>query len=337
MKNQEVIKTNFFNRQIITMILAFAAVYLIWGSTYLGIKYAIQTIPAFLMAGTRFLIAGTILFSLSRFFGEYEKPKLVHWRTSFIVGSLLLLLGNGGVVVAQHYIPSSTVALLIATEPFWVILIAWFLMKGKRPSMRVAAGILVGFIGVSFLIGGGGFDFSSGNGQLLGIGLIVVSTIGWAFGSLYGLKAPTPKSTLQAAGMQMLAGGSLLMLVSFLKGEWFTFNIAAVSTVSWFALGYLIIFGAVIGFTAYSWLLKNVEPSMASTYAYVNPLVAIVLGWLIAGETLSGKMLIGAGSIVGSVVLITSHHKEKEESPEDDEIHHSQTPSGTHKPASATA
>lgn len=336
MQNQEVIKTNFFNRKIITMILAFAAVYLIWGSTYLGIKYAIETIPAFLMAGTRFLVAGSILFLLVRFTGEYEKPKLIHWRTSFIVGALLLLLGNGGVVVAQHYIPSSTVALLIATEPFWVILIAWSLMKGKRPSLRVALGILVGFVGVSLLIGGGGLNLSSGNGQLLGIGLIVVSTIGWAFGSLYGLKAPTSKSTLQAAGMQMLAGGFLLMLVSLLKGEWATFSFANVSSVSWFALSYLIIFGAVIGFTAYSWLLKNVEPSMASTYAYVNPLVAIVLGWLIAGETLSGKMLLGAGIIIGSVVLITSHHKEKEQ-PQEDDIHESQIPPGACKPASASA
>ena len=322
------------NRKILTMILAFAAVYLIWGSTYLGIKYAIETIPAFLMGGVRFLTAGAILLFLAKFTGDYERPQRSYWKTSFIVGALLLLVGNGGVVVAQYYIPSSIVALLIATEPFWVILISWLLMNGKRPNLRVILGILVGFAGVSLLIGGGNFDISGGNGKLLGIGLIVVSTIGWAFGSLYGLKAPAPKSTLQASGMQMLAGGFLLLLVSFLNGEWAAFSLAEVSLTSVLALGYLIMFGAVLGFTAYSWLMKNVEPSMASTYAYINPLVAVVLGWAIADEELSGQMLLGAGIIVGSVVLITSHPKK--EKPEED-IHKSQIPPGACKPASAAA
>lgn len=336
MQNQEVIKNTVFNRKIITMILAFAAVYLIWGSTYLGIKYAIETIPAFMMAGGRFIIAGSILYFISRFTKDYEKPKFYQWRTSFIVGALLLLVGNGGVVIAQHYIPSSTVALLIATEPLWVVLVGWVLMGGQRPNLKIVLGILVGFVGVSLLISGGGISLGNGNGQLLGVGLIILSTIGWAIGSLYGLKAKAVKSTTQAAAMQMLAGGFLLFVVSLIRGEWSTFNIANVSNVSLTAFAYLVIFGSIIGYTAYSWLLKNVEPSLASTYAYVNPLVAVLLGWGIAGESLTGKMLIGAGIIVSSVVLITSDHKEKEVQ-KDDEIHHSQTPSGNTKSLSATA
>lgn len=331
----QTIKANYSNRNLILMIAAFAAVYLIWGSTYLAVKYAIETLPSFMMAGTRFLVAGAILFVVARFSADYEKPKPVHWRTSLIVGGLLLLGGNGGVVIAQHYLSSSMTALLIATEPVWIVLISWLLMGGLRPSLKVVFGILVGFIGVSLLIGGRGIDVGSGNGQFLGVVLIVLSTIAWASGSLYGLKAPAPKSAILGAGMQMLAGGALLLLVGIFTGEWKTFDIANVSVNSWIALSYLIVFGSLVGFTAYSWLLKNVEPSLASTYAYVNPVVAVILGWAIAGESLTSEMAVGAAIIVGSVVLITSHNKEEKDS--EDEIHESQIPPGNCKTLSASA
>lgn len=335
MKNQAIIKTNYPNRNTILMIAAFAAVYLIWGSTYLAMKYAIETLPSFLMAGTRFLVAGSILFIWARLSPDYQKPKLVHWRTSFIVGALLLLGGNGGVVIAQHYLPSSITALLIATEPFWIVLISWLLMGGSRPNLKVILGILIGFVGVSLLIGGRGLAFGSGDGQILGVGLIILSTLAWALGSLYGLRASAPKSAILAAGMQMLSGGSLLILLGIFTGEWQTFNIIKVSANSWFALSYLIIFGSIIGFTAYSWLLKNVEPSLASTYAYVNPVVAVFLGWLIAGESFTGQMIIGAIIIVSSVVLITSRNNKNK--PAKDEIHESNTPTGSCKPVTASA
>lgn len=338
MQNQAVIKTNYSNRQTVIMIAAFAAVYLIWGSTYLAMKYAIESLPSFLMAGTRFLVAGSALFIWARFSSDYEKPKLVHWRTSFIVGAFLLLGGNGAVVVAQHYIPSSLAALLIATEPFWIVLISWLVMGGIRPSMKVVAGLLIGFIGVFVLISGRGITIGSGDEQIWGIGLIMVSTISWAVGSLYGLRAPAPKSALLAAGMQMLSGGALMFLVGLLKGELTTFNVGDVSITSWLALGYLIVFGAIIGFTAYSWLLKNVEPSLASTYAYVNPVIAVILGWAVAGESLTGQTLLGAGVIIGSVVLITSQNKEDKDLPDEDDVHQSQTPTGSScKPLSASA
>lgn len=335
MQNQAITKSNAPGKTII-MIAAFAAVYLIWGSTYLAMKFAIETLPSFLMAGTRFLIAGIVLLIWARLSADYERPKLVHWRTSLIVGGLLLLGGNGGVVIAQHYLPSSLTALLIATEPFWVVLIGWLFMGASRPNLKVILGLLVGFVGVSLLISGRGLSLGDGSGQFLGIALIVFSTIAWASGSLYGLRAPSPKSSLLAAGMQMVSGGILLILLGIITGEWQSFNIANVSVNSWIAFGYLAIFGSLIGFTAYSWLLKNVEPSLASTYAYINPVIAVILGWAIAGESLSGQMLVGAGVIIGSVVLITSHHKEKE-LPEVEEIHESQIPPGNCKPVSASA
>lgn len=289
------------------MIAAFAAVYVIWGSTYLAIKYAIETIPTFMMAGVRFIVAGGVLYIAARVMSGYEKPKAIHWRTSFIVGTLLLGFGNGFVVLAEHYISSSMTALLIASNPFWMVTLGWLFMGRGRPNYKVALGLLVGFFGVAMLIlGRGDASGAGGNAQLLGIILAVIATIGWAFGSLYGAVAPTPRSNVLASGMQMLSGGLVLSVVSLVSGEWSTFDYRAVSSVSWLALVYLIFVGALIAYTAYSWLLQNVSPSMVSTYAYVNPVVAVLLGWAIAGESMTAQMLLGAAVIVASVILITS-------------------------------
>ncbi len=209
-------------------------------------------------------------------------------------------------------------------------------LKGTRPNWKVALGLLVGFVGVYLLIGGQGNSSESGNGQILGAVFVIAAAFSWATGSIYGLRATTPKSSVLTSGMQMLSGGLVLTLVGSLKGEWTTFNIADVSANSWFAVAYLIIFGSLIGFTAYSWLLKNAAPAMVATYAYVNPVVAVFLGWLIAGETFTAQMLIGAGVVIGSVVLITSHDKD-EGSEETIEIHESNTPTGNCKTLSASA
>lgn len=319
-------------RNVILMIAAFAAVYILWGSTYLAIKYAIETLPPFLMAGARFLTAGAILFVAARFTKDYEKPTWAQWKTSFVVGTLLLLGGNGAVVLAEHYISSSLAALLVATEPFWIVLLSWLWLKGARPNWKVALGLVIGFVGVYLLVGGQSGANGSSSNQLFGTILIIVGTVCWATGSLYGLRAPVAKSSVLASGMQMLAGGSVLFLVGTLAGEWTNFNITAVSLNSWLGFGYLTVFGSIIAFTAYSWLMKNAEPSIVATYAYVNPVIAVFLGWLIAGESFSAQMLIGAGVIVGSVVLITSHNKDSEI-----EIHESNTPTGNCKTVSASA
>lgn len=321
---RDAMQTNQNAKQVSLLLLAaFAAVYIFWGSTYLAIKYAIETLPTFLLAGSRFFIAGSILYAWARFSPDYEKPTFKQWRTSLIVGTLLLLGGNGGVVLAEHYISSSLAALLVATEPFWIVLLSWLWLKGERPNWKVALGLLIGFIGVYLLISG-----QSGTGaveadyskQLFGTILVIVSALSWATGSIYGLRATTPKSSLLTSAMQMLAGGTVLLLVSFVTGEWTKFRITDVTSNSWLALAYLIVFGSIISFTAYSWLLKNAQPAMVATYAYVNPVMAVLLGWLIAGESFTTQMLLGAGVIIGSVMLITSHNKHQEDSVQENDF-----------------
>jgi drug/metabolite transporter (DMT)-like permease len=294
-------------RNLILLVAAFAAIYIFWGSTYLAIKYAIETLPPFLMAGARFTVAGLILFAWARVSKDYERPTFAHWRTSFVVGTLLLLGGNGGVVFAERYISSSLAALLVATEPFWIVLLSWLWLGKSRPSLKVVSGLIIGFVGVWLLISGqpSSGQTNAGSTQFLGALAVICAALSWATGSIYGLRAAVPKSSILTAGMQMFSGGAVLLLVSLIAGEWATFSVAQVSRNSWFGLIYLIVFGSLVGYTAYSWLLKNAQPALVSTYAYVNPIVAVFLGWLIAGESFTAQMLIGAGVIVGSVVLVT--------------------------------
>jgi drug/metabolite transporter (DMT)-like permease len=295
-----------------TMIAAFAAVYVIWGSTYLAIKYAIETMPTFLMAGVRFVVAGGILYGVARLSRGYEKPKPVHWRTSLIVGTSLLAIGNGGVVMAEHYVASSLAALLVATVPFWIVLLGWLFMNKGRPSMLVSLGLAVGFLGVWLLISGQGRAVEAGTGnsrQWIGAGILMISTLGWAAGSLYGTRAPQARSAILASGMQMLTGGTVMLVIGTLAGEWSSVDLAAISLNSWLGLAYLIFIGAIVGYTAYSWLLKNASPTAVTTYAYVNPVVAVFLGWAIAGESMTGQMLLGAAVVVGSVALITLQNR----------------------------
>jgi drug/metabolite transporter (DMT)-like permease len=320
--------TNYAGRSTAVLIAAFAAIYIFWGSTYLAIKYAIETLPPFMMAGTRFLTAGVILFVWARFAKDYERPTRAHWRTSLIVGTLLLLGGNGGVVFAERYLSSSLAALLVATEPFWIVLLGWLWLKGPRPNLKAALGLALGFLGVWLLVSGQSSDSSAAaNGTMSWIATlaVMVATLCWAAGSIYGLRAPVPKSSLLTAGMQMICGGAVLFLASLISGEISGFSLTSVSGRSWLGLGYLIVFGSLVAFTAYSWLLKNAAPAMVSTYAYVNPVIAVFLGWLIAGESFNVRMLLGAGVVVGSVALITSQNKQVEDVIEQEqEIHESQ-------------
>jgi drug/metabolite transporter (DMT)-like permease len=306
-------------RNVLLLVAAFAAVYLIWGSTYIAIKYAIQTLPPFLMAGTRFLIAGATLYAIARLSADYEKPSWRQWRTSLIVGVLLLLGGNGGVVWAQHYIPSGLAALLVAVEPLWIVLLNWLYLKAERPNLKVILGLVLGFVGIYLLVGNGVAANGSTSGwtQIFGALLVIGAAFSWACGSLYGLKAPSPKSPVLASGMQMLSGGAVLFLLGSFTGEWSHFNPDTVSLTSVSALLYLIVFGSIVAFTAYSWLLKNASPAIVSTYAYVNPVVAVLLGWALANEALSLQMLVGAAIIIGSVALITSNQTSKHSSAEE--------------------
>jgi drug/metabolite transporter (DMT)-like permease len=292
------------------IILAFAAVYIIWGSTYLGIRYAIETLPGFLMAGTRFFIAGAILFTWAKIQGD-KVASLVQWRRAFVIGGLLLLCGNGGVTWAEKYIASGLAALLVATEPLWVVVLNWAATR-RRPNWRVLLGVFVGLVGVALLVGVSGLN----NGKQIsllsvaGAVVVVLAGVAWAGGSVYAARSPIRASTSMTAGMQMMAGGSLLLLLALVTGDFKRLNLAAASWVSLGAFGYLLVFGSLVGFTAYSYLLRNVTMARAATYAYVNPVVAVLLGWLFAHEPLTLRMLLGAAVIIGSVMLITTFGSE---------------------------
>lgn len=290
------------------IIAAFLIIYLVWGSTYLGIKFAIETLPPFLMSGFRFMIAGAILYTWAHF-QKAPKPQRVHWKNSWIIGTLLILCGNGIVVWAEHFIDSSTAALLITLEPIWVVLLLW-LLAGQKPSWLVVIGALVGISGMLLLTG----SLSVTGFQKVDIrGIIGISfaTLAWAVGSLYSLKAKIPSSYVQATGMQMLTGGFLLLLAGTFTGEWAQTHFENFSQNSILAFIYLTTIGSLVGYTAYSFLLKHAHPSHVSTYAYVNPLVAIYLGWALAGEKINIQTILASGLLITAVVIISSSAKKQ--------------------------
>ena len=281
---------------------AFAAVYVLWGSTYLAIRFAVETVPPFLLAGVRFTIAGALLsaFALAR---GAARPTRENWKAAAIVGTLLFPLGNGVVVWAETRIDSSMAALLVATEPFWVVLLLW-LRAGVRPRPFVIAGIVAGFAGLIMLVGRS--SVPGAGADVVSAAALVGASISWAAGSLYARKAPLARSPLLSAAMQMIAGGIALLLLGALTGEPGRLDIAAVSTRSVVAFGYLVIFGSLVGFSAYSWLVTVAAPARVATYAYVNPVIAVLLGWALAGEAITTRILIAAAVIVGAVALIVA-------------------------------
>jgi len=290
----------------VLIVLAFAAIYVIWGSTYLGIRLAIETLPPFLMAATRFILAGAILFAWAVFKGQKIRPALAQWPTAFILGGLMLLCGNGGVTWAEKYIASGLAALLVATEPLWIVILNWGITH-TRPNWKVLLGVLTGLAGVSLLVSDGlGQGVHGLRISLIGAGVVVFASFAWAAGSVYSSRRPIRAMTSMASGMQMLAGGGLLLLLALIAGDFKRLNLDNASWVSIGALSYLTLFGSLVSFTAYSWLLNHVSTARAATYAYVNPAVAVFLGWLIASEPLTPKMFLAAAIIVGSVVLITT-------------------------------
>jgi drug/metabolite transporter (DMT)-like permease len=280
---------------------ALLIVYLFWGGTYLGIRFAVQTIPPFLMAGTRFLIAGLVVYLYARVRGA-AKPQREHWIDAGIVGALLLLGGNGLVSWAEQMVPSSIAALLIATVPLWMILLGLFAKDTRRPNAVVCAAVALGFAGIVILV-----LPSSGIGRisLTGAAALLVASLFWSLGSMYSRRARLPGSPLLAVGMQMLVGGALMVLGSGLCGEWSRFHPAQVSARSLVGMGYLVLFGSIVAYNAYIWLLKNADPTWVSTYAFVNPIVAVFLGWLLAGEQLTVRSVWATAIIVLSVVIIT--------------------------------
>jgi drug/metabolite transporter (DMT)-like permease len=290
--------------------IALLALYIVWGSTYLAIRFSVETIPPFLHASLRFLISGAILYIWRRAAGD-PAPTAGNWKATAIVGTALLLGGNGLVGWAEQTVPSGIAALMITTSPFWLVLFESLRAGGTKPTWQAILGLVIGFAGVFILVGPAEITGVEGDFDTFGIILLLLAPLFWSMGSIFAKGADMPKSTLLSTGMQMLTGAIALFIVSLIRGELTGFNPGLVSMRSWWALIYLITFGSLVGFVSYGWLLHNAPISLVSTYAYVNPVVAVLLGSLLADEPLNGRILIAAAIIIGSVVLINSARQVK--------------------------
>ena len=286
----------------IELIAAFAALYIIWGSTYLAIFFAIQSIPPFLMAGARFFLAGLFMLGIARLQGPL-KSTWSDWRTSLIVGACLLLAGNGGVTISEKFIETGLASLIVATVPIYMILLGWLTGISPRPTGIVWLGLAGGFIGVAILLGPE-LRISIGSRAAIGMSILLVTSFIWSAGSIYSRSAKHVASPFFAAAQQMICGGLLLTLVGLCAGEAKDFHPAEITSVSLWAFTYLVFIGAIVGYTAYFWLLRNCDPAKVATYAYVNPVVAVLLGATFANEVLTLRTLIAAVLIIGSVALI---------------------------------
>ena len=276
--------------------------YVVWGSTYLAIRFGLESIPPFVMSGVRYAAAGAILLAVAKARGapRIEARDLV---PAFTCGALLLLCGNGGVVWAEQRVSSGLAALLIAIEPLFIVLLQALPPERHTPSGRALAGVALGLSGVALLLGPA--RLGGDRIDLLGAAAVLFAAFTWALGSLLSRRFAPPSSPLQATALQMLAGGGLLLALSFATGEWTRFSPADVSVRSWAALLYLLVFGSLLGFTVYMWLLRAASPALVSTYAFVNPAVAVFLGWALAAEPVPPRTLLAATVIVWAVVLIT--------------------------------
>lgn len=286
----------------IEIIAAFAALYVIWGSTYLAIFFAIQSIPPFLMAGARFFLAGVIMLAIARLQGPL-KSTWSDWRTSLIIGACLLLAGNGGVTISEKFIETGLASLMVATVPIYMILLGWLFGMSPRPGGIVWLGLAGGFVGVAMLLGPE-LRISNGSHAAIGMSILLVTSFIWSAGSLYSRSAKHVASPFFAAAQQMICGGLLLLLVGLCAGEAGNFDPAKITSLSLGAFAYLVLIGAIVGYTAYFWLLRNCDPAKVATYAYVNPVVAVLLGTMFAHEILTMRTVLAAVLIIGSVALI---------------------------------
>lgn len=295
-------------RDAVLLIAAFAAIYIIWGSTYLAIAVGIESFPTLLLPATRHLSAGLILYPILRW-KTGIRPTPAQWRTAIITGLLLLLVGNGGVCLSERTVSSGVAALLVALVSFWMVLLDWLRPGGLRPVPRVVASLILGFGGLVLLVGPAHLG-GSGRVNPTGAGILVVGSFAWACGSIYSKHSDLPSSPMLGVAMQSLAGGAALWIVGLLAGEGRQLHLTAVTARSWIALAYLIVFGSGFGFTAYVYLLKKSTAARVGTYAFVNPVVALFLGWLGAGETITLRTALAAAVILTAVLLvITAPHK----------------------------
>jgi len=291
-----------------TLVLAaFGAVYLLWGSTYLAMRVGIETIPPLMLAGLRHFTVGVLFYPLLRW-KTGVRPTATHWKTTAVTGVLLLFVGNGGVCWSEQIVPSGITALLVSMVSLWLVIVDWLRPGGHRPVPKILLGLFLGFGGVALLVGPAHLGGSE-RVDLRGVAVLVVACFAWACGSLYSKHGGMPGSPLLGVAMQGLVGGTVLLFAGLLSGEFHQFHLAAVSGRSWVALAYLVVFGSGIGFTSYLYILKKSTAARVATYALVNPVVALFLGWLIADETISLRTVIAAVIILTAVILvITAPH-----------------------------
>lgn len=290
---------------------AFAAVYVIWGSTYLAIRIGDETIPPLMLAGLRHFTVGVVLYPLLRW-KTGVRPTAIHWKTAAVTGVLLLFVGNGGVCWAEQVVPSGITALLVTMVSLWLVIVDWLRPGGHRPVPKVLLGIVLGFAGVALLVG----PIHLGGSERVdpwGVAVLVIACFGWACGSIYSKHGGLPSSALLGVAMQGLAGGAVLLFAGLVSGEFHRFHFAAVSWRSWVALAYLAVVGSGIGFTSYLYILQKSTAARVATYALVNPMVALFLGWLFADEIISLRTIVAAVIILSAVVLvITAPHRPQE-------------------------
>ncbi len=290
------------------VLVAFAAVYVVWGSTYLAIRIGVESFPPLILAGVRHLTVGLLLYPVLR--GKTGiRPTAANWRTAVVAGALLLFAGNGGLSWAEQTVPSGIAALLVASVSLWLVLVDWLRPGGVKPVPRVALGLLMGFAGLALLVGPshlGGSERVDPRGAVV----LVAASLAWACGSLYSKHGGMPSSPMLGVAMQSFAGGVILLIAGLFAGEFRELHLGAISLRSWLALGYLIVFGSGIGFSAYIYILHKSTAARVGTYAFVNPVVALFLGWLMAGETITLRTVIAAAVILTAVILvITAPHR----------------------------
>jgi len=282
---------------------ALIAVYIVWGSTYLAIRVTVRTIPPLMSASIRFLVAGTLLYlwAVRRGDRQADRPRRAHWRSAAIIGAAMLFGGNGLVSLAEQTVPSSLAALLLASIPLWMVVVRRFVLREHSGWLEVA-GLVLGFGGIVLLVD----PFGGGRADPLGVGLLLLAALSWACGSLFARRAALPNRPLVGTGMEMIAGGLVCLVMSAATGEFADLEWARISVPSVVGLGYLIVFGSWVGFAAYVWLLRAARTSLVSTYAYVNPVVAVFLGWAILDEAITLRTLVAGGIVLAAVALIVS-------------------------------
>ncbi len=299
------------------LLLGFATIYLVWGSTYLGIRVAVETLPPFLMAATRFILAGAIIagfIACTRGF----KAKPHQWRDNAIIGAFLLLGGNGLVSWAEQKVPSGIATLMVSIGPLFIVLLDWLVLvlfkdgqRGTKPSLHTFVGLALGFLGLALLVGPNVMEAGVGHLDGFRVLALIGACLFWGIGSLYTRYARDPAEPLTGAAIQMLCGGGWLLLVSLLTGEPFHFDVGAVSVRSLGSWVYLVVFGSLIGFTTFVWLMKHSTPAKVSTYAYVNPIVAVFLGWFVLDEPVSPRISVAAAIIIAGVAIISLANNKK--------------------------